>query len=213
IQRVTMLPQETKLVFSDTRITVTLNSSLELSCGYGPADATNVREQRCLWKTPQNIDLQVYDIYDNVHHPELSAPNNTDGNQCGIVLNSVSAEDLGNWTCIVPLHGGHLTGTTELALQNYMGLENDYKFMGSAVISTLLIMLVLLIICLIIAENKITKSQQAKQRNGHEMRRILTQSSSFSSFMEGQNNIAMPDITHHTHTSSDEGFRTWTMGT
>ncbi|CAL4075940.1 unnamed protein product, partial [Meganyctiphanes norvegica] len=87
---------------------------------------------------------QVQDIYDNVH-PEYLRPDNFTGNQCGFVLKSVSAEDVGTWTCLIPLRGTHLTATMELTFQDYMGDDDPFK------VNMLVIVLGLLVVILFLA--------------------------------------------------------------
>ncbi|CAL4067669.1 unnamed protein product, partial [Meganyctiphanes norvegica] len=115
----------TTLIISDTGVNATLKSSVDLRCGYEPAIGTDAEDGLCLWRHPNDTYIQVQNIYGNVYS-NLSKPTNTTYNQCGIVLSSVSAEDVGNWTCIVPLPGKTLSRTIELNLQNYSGHTYGY---------------------------------------------------------------------------------------
>ncbi|CAL4067667.1 unnamed protein product, partial [Meganyctiphanes norvegica] len=114
----------------------------------------------------------VQNIYGNVYS-KLSKPTNTTYNQCGILLNSVSAEDVGNWTCIVPLPDKTLTQTIELNLQNYS--EHNYGYTDStlfiiigliiSICINVVLLLTLIVFCLKKSNRKVVYKAGELQNN------------------------------------------------
>lgn len=61
------------------------------------------------------ILLQVEDVYGNVLEG-LSKPENTMGNECGIVINSADISHHGTWTCKVFVVGNSLLGSKNVVV-------------------------------------------------------------------------------------------------
>nr|XP_045588248.1 asialoglycoprotein receptor 1-like isoform X1 [Procambarus clarkii] len=97
---------DSSIIFDVADVEVTPGQTLTLSCG--------VRQEfrHCLWENERGDIFQVEDVHAGVH-PGLRAPEDLTDNQCGVVIDSVSVEDLGAWTCRV-----FLAGRTLLASRN-----------------------------------------------------------------------------------------------
>nr|XP_045588273.1 C-type lectin mannose-binding isoform-like isoform X2 [Procambarus clarkii] len=97
---------DASIIFDVADVEVTPGQTLTLSCG--------VRQEfrHCLWENERGDIFQVEDVHAGVH-PGLRAPEDLTDNQCGVVIDSVSVEDLGAWTCRV-----FLAGRTLLASRN-----------------------------------------------------------------------------------------------
>lgn len=61
------------------------------------------------------LSFQVEDVYGNVYDG-LSKPENTVGNECGIVINSADITHHGKWTCKVFVVGNSLLGTKNVVV-------------------------------------------------------------------------------------------------
>lgn len=59
--------------------------------------------------------FQVQDVYSNVYDG-LSKPQNTVGNECGIVVNSADISHHGKWTCKVFVVGNSLRGSKNVVV-------------------------------------------------------------------------------------------------
>nr|XP_045588173.1 uncharacterized protein LOC123750095 isoform X1 [Procambarus clarkii] len=98
------------LIFDASDVKATPGTSLALSCG--------VKEdfRLCFWDHEDGRSFQVEDVHAGVH-PGLRAPEDLIDNQCGVVIDSVSVEDSGAWTCRVFLadNGGELRNTKIVA--------------------------------------------------------------------------------------------------
>ncbi|XP_063605376.1 uncharacterized protein LOC134780543 isoform X4 [Penaeus indicus] len=95
---------EDLLIFDASEIVVNPGERLDLNCGFkGPY-------RHCIWELEGAKPIQVEDVYENVH-PGMSKPEVSEGNECGIVINSVSTEQHGLWTCRVFITGNSLEGS------------------------------------------------------------------------------------------------------
>ncbi|XP_053631623.2 snaclec 3 [Cherax quadricarinatus] len=101
---------DASLIFDAADITVTSGESLTLSCG--------VKQDfhLCFWDHEDRRSFQVDNVHSGVH-PGMRAPEDLTDNQCGIVIDSVSVEDSGAWTCRVFLtgRGGELRNSKTVA--------------------------------------------------------------------------------------------------
>ncbi|KAK8749179.1 hypothetical protein OTU49_015719, partial [Cherax quadricarinatus] len=96
---------DASLIFDADNVKVTPGESLTLSCG--------VKQEfiLCIWDHEDGRSVQAKDVHSGFH-PGMRAPEDLTDNQCGIVINSVSVEDSGKWTCRVFLtSGGELRNT------------------------------------------------------------------------------------------------------
>lgn len=59
--------------------------------------------------------FQVEDVYSDVYDG-LSRPQNTNGNECGIVINSADITHHGRWTCKVFVVGNSLLGSKDVVV-------------------------------------------------------------------------------------------------
>ncbi|KAK3875846.1 hypothetical protein Pcinc_019299 [Petrolisthes cinctipes] len=91
------------LIFDKSEIVVNPGEPLYLDCGA----RGDVRS--CIWETEGGEIYQVQDVYENVY-TGLTKPENTNGNECGIVVNSATMEHHGHWTCKVFVVGNSLVG-------------------------------------------------------------------------------------------------------
>jgi len=92
------LPQdESRIIFNTDEMFVKLNETINLDCGFQGS------YRYCLWEHAGE-KLDTVDIYDG-NYGGLSKPENIEGNQCGIVLDSAATEDHGVWTCKVLIKG------------------------------------------------------------------------------------------------------------
>ena len=67
---------------------------------------------------------QVVDIDKGVYYG-MSRPENTDGNQCGIVINNATTEHQGNWTCKVYIHEMTLVATKMVFLSGKKNIVSN----------------------------------------------------------------------------------------
>ena len=56
------------------------------------------------------ICCQIEDMYRG-GYSGISSPNNTEGNQCGLVINRATIEDQGTWICKIYIKGTVLLGS------------------------------------------------------------------------------------------------------
>ena len=56
------------------------------------------------------IFCQIEDVYKGVYNG-ISSPKNTEGNQCGLVINRATIEDQGTWICKIYIKGTILLGS------------------------------------------------------------------------------------------------------
>ena len=61
------------------------------------------------------IHFQVEDVYKGVYSG-IRGPENTEVNQCGIVINQATTENQGIWTCKIYIQGTVLLGSKNLKL-------------------------------------------------------------------------------------------------
>ncbi|KAK8749388.1 hypothetical protein OTU49_017526 [Cherax quadricarinatus] len=97
------------LIFDAAEVKATPGESLTLSCG--------VKQEFsfCIWDHENGRSFQATAVHKGVH-PGMRAPEDLTDNQCGIVIDSVSIEDSGEWTCRVFLADGReLRGIKTLA--------------------------------------------------------------------------------------------------
>ncbi|XP_042882950.1 uncharacterized protein LOC122259983 isoform X10 [Penaeus japonicus] len=98
---------DVSLIFDDADIIVNPGERLDLNCGF------QGQYRHCIWELEGAKPIQVQDVYDNVH-PGMSKPEVPEGNECGIVINSVSTEQHGKWTCRVFITGNSLEGSKKV---------------------------------------------------------------------------------------------------
>ncbi|CAL4174282.1 unnamed protein product, partial [Meganyctiphanes norvegica] len=79
------------LLFNSNDLIVNPGEQVQLDCGI-IGNYTH-----CVWEKDINI-LKVQDVYVGIHSG-LRRPDNTEGNQCGIVVEQASKETNGRWTC------------------------------------------------------------------------------------------------------------------
>lgn len=99
---------QTVLVFTNSEISVKINDSLHLDCGVIGT------YRNCMWVHGEEL-LDTQDIHDGIY-PGLSKPEDIQSNQCGIVLESATAEDHGEWTCKVHTNNGLLLGSKNVTV-------------------------------------------------------------------------------------------------
>ncbi|XP_037795491.1 uncharacterized protein LOC119590818 isoform X6 [Penaeus monodon] len=112
---------EYSLIFDASEIVVNPGERLDLNCGF------KGQYRHCIWELEGAKPIQVQDVYENVH-PGMSKPEVSEGNECGIVINSVSTEQHGMWTCRVFITGNSLEGSKNVIVTvkpTYPVLEVD----------------------------------------------------------------------------------------
>ncbi|XP_069994621.1 fasciclin-3 isoform X13 [Penaeus vannamei] len=112
---------DVSLTFDDSEIVVNPGERLDLNCGF------KGEYRYCIWEVEGAKPIQVEDVYGNFH-PGMSKPEVSEGNECGIVINSVSTEQHGMWTCRVFITGNSLEGTKNVIVTvkpTYPVLEVD----------------------------------------------------------------------------------------
>ena len=96
------------IIFNTDDIMTKLNQKVNLECGI------HGTYRHCNWEHKSEI-FDVLDVHDDVY-PGLNKPEIFDGNQCGIILNSASPEDHGEWTCKVFIKGETLIGSKNVTI-------------------------------------------------------------------------------------------------
>ncbi|XP_047499407.1 uncharacterized protein LOC125045879 isoform X3 [Penaeus chinensis] len=112
---------DVSLIFDASEIVVNPGEQLDLNCGF------KGQYRHCIWELEGAKPIQVQDVYENVH-PGMSKPVESEGNECGIVINSVSTEQHGMWTCRVFITGNSLEGSKNVIVTvkpTYPVLEVD----------------------------------------------------------------------------------------
>lgn len=100
-----------EIIFDSTEIIVNPGDVVKLMCGMkGHTNETKI--QHCVWTNKDN-SYQIQDVYQGVFSSKRK-PENTEGNQCGIVVNSIKNEDNGQWKCSIFLIGRHLAETKNI---------------------------------------------------------------------------------------------------
>jgi len=100
------------LIFNRKSTIVNPGESLALDCG------VSGHYRYCHWvneAVPNAPQIQVLDVHDGLLDG-LSAPHTLKGNECGIVLDSVSIEAHGPWTCKVFVKGGSIQATKNVTV-------------------------------------------------------------------------------------------------
>jgi len=97
------------LIFDRQATTVNPGESLKLDCG------VSGHYRYCHWVNGATPQIQVQDVHDGLISG-LSAPHTLKGNECGIVLDSVSIEAHGPWTCTVYVKGGSIQATRNVTV-------------------------------------------------------------------------------------------------
>lgn len=97
------------IIFDTKRIIVNPGMQLHLDCG------VSGEYRYCHWEKGPTTVLQVQDVHDGVIDG-LRKPDITQGNECGIVINSVTNEEHGAWTCKVFVVGNTLTATKNVTV-------------------------------------------------------------------------------------------------
>ena len=59
--------------------------------------------------------FQVEDVYNDLYDG-YRKPENTNGNECGIIVNSVNTQHHGEWTCTVFVPGNSLVGSKQVVV-------------------------------------------------------------------------------------------------
>lgn len=80
---------------------------------------------------------QVEDVHNRVLQG-LSKPENLKGNECGIVINSVTAADHGEWVCKVFVFANTLRGSKNVVVTGIYLRTKDYIFLKKNVWALLL---------------------------------------------------------------------------
>lgn len=96
--------EEVSLIFDRSKIIVNPGDQLDLDCG------VRGDKRYCIWENESGHIYQVEDVYVNVYDG-MRKPANTEGNECGIVINSADIEHHGLWTCKVFVVGDSLVGS------------------------------------------------------------------------------------------------------
>jgi hypothetical protein len=97
------------IIFDNKQTIVNPGQSLSLDCGV----AGDYRY--CHWENGRQAAIQVRDVYDG-YIEGLSKPQITKGNECGIVIDAVTIEDHGTWTCKVFVIGHTLQGSKNVTV-------------------------------------------------------------------------------------------------
>ncbi|KAL7637107.1 UNVERIFIED_CONTAM: hypothetical protein RMT77_012865 [Armadillidium vulgare] len=100
-------PSKASLIFNSDSVVVDPGERLQLDCG------VEGNYRYCFWEKEgeqQSHTLQVEDVHGG-YIKGLSKPDSIKGNECGIVINSVSANDHGVWTCKVFVFAKTLEGS------------------------------------------------------------------------------------------------------
>ncbi|KAG0726528.1 Fasciclin-3 [Chionoecetes opilio] len=100
---------DVSLIFDSTEIVVNPGDPLHLDCG------VRGESRYCIWESENGEIIQVEDVYSNVYDG-LSQPQNTNGNECGIVVDSANIEQHGTWTCKVFVVGNSLIGAKHVVV-------------------------------------------------------------------------------------------------
>ncbi|XP_042220781.1 uncharacterized protein LOC121865434 isoform X13 [Homarus americanus] len=95
---------DVSLIFDKSEIVVNPDDQLNLECG------VRGKSRYCIWESENGQILQVQDVYSNVYDG-VSKPLNSEGNECGIVINPANIEHHGMWTCKVFVVGKSLVGS------------------------------------------------------------------------------------------------------
>ncbi|CAL4060343.1 unnamed protein product [Meganyctiphanes norvegica] len=97
-----------ELLFNFNEMIVNPNEKVQLDCGI-------MGEKRyCVWEKDNDI-FQVEDVYEGVYSG-MGRPENTEGNQCGIVVDQATIEDHGIWTCKIYIRGTALVGSKNVVI-------------------------------------------------------------------------------------------------
>jgi len=92
---------ENSLNFNSTEAVINPGERLELTCGF----SGTIRQ--CVWELEGGATIQVADVTDGLVSG-ISRPAVTEGNECGIIIDSVTTEQHGLWTCEVYIPGNKL---------------------------------------------------------------------------------------------------------
>ena len=65
----------------------------------------------------------------------MSHPENTEGNQCGIVINKATTEHQGNWTCKVYTHEHELVGSRCVFFTGDKHIDNNKNIIVIVIIT------------------------------------------------------------------------------
>lgn len=99
---------EPTIIFNSDEIHAKPNEKVELDCGI------NGTYRYCIWEHGGDV-FQTEDIHDGVYEG-WSQPETLEENQCGIVLDSASTENHGEWTCKIFIKGGSLMGSKNITI-------------------------------------------------------------------------------------------------
>lgn len=99
---------DAELLFNFEEIIVNPNEKVQLDCGI-QGDM-----RYCVWEKDNDI-YQVQDVYENVYSG-MGKPENSEGNQCGITVESATIEDHGVWTCKIYIKGTALQGSKNVII-------------------------------------------------------------------------------------------------
>ncbi|XP_050691455.1 uncharacterized protein LOC126983048 isoform X4 [Eriocheir sinensis] len=100
---------DSSLIFNHNQIVVNPGDPVNLDCG------VRGESRYCIWESDNGQIYQVEDVYGNVYDG-LSKPENTVGNECGIVINSADISHHGKWTCKVFVVGNSLLGSKNVVV-------------------------------------------------------------------------------------------------
>ncbi|XP_047741555.1 cell adhesion molecule 2 isoform X1 [Hyalella azteca] len=101
--------QPVSIIFDNKQTIVNPGESLNLDCG------VSGDFRYCHWETGKQNAIQVQDVYDG-YIEGLSKPQITKGNECGIVIDAVTIEDHGPWTCKVFVIGHTLQNSKNVTV-------------------------------------------------------------------------------------------------
>jgi len=103
------VPQDkSRIIFSPEEMFVNLNEKTNIDCGFQGS------YRYCIWEHMGGL-FDTVDIHEGIY-PGLSKPENIEGNQCGIVLDSASNQDHGEWTCKVFIKGDAIVGSKNVTI-------------------------------------------------------------------------------------------------
>ena len=97
------------LIFNNDEIMVKPNEKVNLECGLTGS------YRYCIWEH-RGEQIDTFDVHDNIYPGIMSKPENITDNQCGIILESASTEDHGEWTCKVFIKGETLIGRKNITI-------------------------------------------------------------------------------------------------
>ncbi|KAK8749195.1 hypothetical protein OTU49_015724, partial [Cherax quadricarinatus] len=114
---------EASFIFDTADVAVTTGETLELKCG--------VKQdfRYCVWENEKGYIYQVEDVHAGVH-AGMRAPEDLTDNQCGVVIDSIGAQDLGAWTCKVHLAGRTLVGSRNVGKTNMGPCDESFVLLG-----------------------------------------------------------------------------------